>query len=1188
MPHDFVHLHNHTHYSLLDGLQKIGPMLERTKELGMDSIAITDHGTLSGALSFYKEANKANIRPIIGIETYVAARSNKDKDPQKDKANYHLILLAMNNTGYQNLMRLSTMAHLEGYYYKPRIDHELLEKYNEGLIVLSGCIGGEVGEAVRNNQMAEAEKIISWYKKIFGDRYYIEIQDHGYMWKEQDEVNKKLIKLAKKLHIECVVTADAHYVKHEDQQAHEVLLCVQTGSFLSDKKRMSLTGTNLFLTDPKDIISRWSEHPEFITNTSKIAERCSVDIAFGNILIPRFDVPEGENEKSFLHKMVWQGLLWRYAKNDNFVENIYKLPDSEQDAVDWFKGTKAIDAKKSLPKDIVARAEYELGVIDQMGFNGYFLIVQDFINWGKGKQIIFGPGRGSAAGSIISYSLRITELDPLKYDLLFERFLNPDRISMPDIDIDIQDSRRDEVIKYCVDKYGEDRVAHIVTFGTMAARNAIRDVARVLEVPYADADKLAKMVPPPVQGRHIPLADSIKNDRQLAEAYESPINKKVIDLAVKLEGTIRSHGVHAAGVVIAPDEIVKYVPLEMAQKGVVATQYAMGPVEDIGLLKMDFLGLSNLTIINNAIKVIKRVYGHKIDIESLPLDDEKTFQLLCNADTTGVFQLESDGMKRVLKKLKPSVFEDIVAAVAMYRPGPMQFIDEFIERKHGRMEIEYLHPKMEPALVTTYGVLLYQEQVMEIAKDLCGFSGGQADTLRKAVGKKIASLLATVKKDFIEGGIVNGGADPKTMEKLWKQLEDFADYCFNKSHAACYGLIAYWTGYLKAHFPAAFMAALMTNDFDNIDRLYIDINESRHLGIEVLPPDINESHSDFTVVKETDKERIRYGMIAIKNIGSGVVEEIVNNRSQHGNFISVEDFARRVNPKIVNKKAWESLIKSGAFDGLDSRRGTLLSSLELIVGFSQKLHKQSLSGQLDIFGNNTEPSLQSRIEFVVSEEVTPKQKLQWERDLLGIYLSSHPLDSFREYLNKNVTPLADIKAIEEDQAVVVGGLTTAVKHVVTRRGAKMAFIKLEDATGEAEVIVFPKTFSQIEEQLLVDSVVVINATLDANSNTSESDVKLILQTIDVLGDRHASVDTQNNKTEQKEKILYVQLTDPDNEEKLVNLKKTCISSPGDTDVILVIDRVSRQAIRLPFKVNPTNIVLEKLRDMYGESAVVLK
>lgn len=1169
MPHDFVHLHNHTHYSLLDGLQKIGPMLERTKELGMDSIAITDHGTLSGALSFYKEANKANIRPIIGIETYVAARSNKDKDPQKDKANYHLILLAMNNTGYQNLMRLSTMAHLEGYYYKPRIDHELLEKYNEGLIVLSGCIGGEVGEAVRNNQMTEAEKIISWYKKIFEDRYYIEIQDHGYMWKEQDEVNKKLIKLAKKLHIECVVTADAHYVKHEDQQAHEVLLCVQTGSFLSDKKRMSLTGTNLFLTDPKDIISRWSEHPEFITNTSKIAERCSVDIAFGNILIPRFDVPEGENEKSFLHKMVWQGLLWRYAKNDNFVENISKLPDSEQDAVDWFKGTKAIDAKKSLPKDIVARAEYELGVIDQMGFNGYFLIVQDFINWGKGKQIIFGPGRGSAAGSIISYSLRITELDPLKYDLLFERFLNPDRISMPDIDIDIQDSRRDEVIKYCVDKYGEDRVAHIVTFGTMAARNAIRDVARVLEVPYADADKLAKMVPPPVQGRHIPLADSIKNDRQLAEAYESPINKKVIDLAVKLEGTIRSHGVHAAGVVIAPDEIVKYVPLEMAQKGVVATQYAMGPVEDIGLLKMDFLGLSNLTIINDSIKVIKRVYGHKIDIESLPLDDEKTFQLLCNADTTGVFQLESDGMKRVLKKLKPSVFEDIVAAVAMYRPGPMQFIDEFIERKHGRMEIEYLHPKMEPALVTTYGVLLYQEQVMEIAKDLCGFSGGQADTLRKAVGKKIASLLATVKKDFIEGGIVNGGADPKTMEKLWKQLEDFADYCFNKSHAACYGLIAYWTGYLKAHFPAAFMAALMTNDFDNIDRLYIDINESRHLGIEVLPPDINESHSDFTVVKETDKERIRYGMIAIKNIGSGVVEEIVNNRSQHGNFISVEDFARRVNPKIVNKKAWESLIKSGAFDGLDPRRGTLLSSLELIVGFSQKLHKQNLSGQLDIFGNNTEPSLQSRIEFVVSEEVTPKQKLQWERDLLGIYLSSHPLDSFREYLNKNVTPLADIKAIEEDQAVVVGGLTTAVKHVVTRRGAKMAFIKLEDATGEAEVIVFPKTFSQIEEQLLVDSVVVINATLDANSNTSESDVKLILQTIDVLGDRHASADTQN-KIEQKEKILYIQLTDPDNEEKLVNLKKTCISSPGDTDVILVIDRVSRQAIRLPFKVNPTN------------------
>ncbi|MDB5165106.1 MAG: dnaE, partial [Candidatus Saccharibacteria bacterium] len=1058
---DYVHLHNHTQYSLLDGLTKVPALIDYVKEAGMPAVAMTDHGTLSGAIEFYKEAKSKGIKPIIGMEAYVASRTLYDKEP-KDKAYYHIILLAMNQEGYQNLMALSTIANLEGFYYKPRIDRELLEKHNEGIICLSGCASGEIGDALRQGQYEQAKETAAWYKKAFGDRYYLEFQDHGHpdhpsKWVEQVAINKQLFQISEELDIPGVVTCDAHYLKHEDQEAHEILLCVQTGSFLTDEKRMSLKDFELHVTEPDEIIARWgATNPELITNSHVIADRCDLTIELGKILIPKFPVPKGETEKSYLDKLVYRGLAWRYAGVSETEAAKMTIPQ----------------VKKALPPHVLERALYELGVIESMGFNGYFLIVADFINWGKDEGIVFGPGRGSAAGSIIAYAMKITELDPLIYDLLFERFLNPDRISMPDVDIDIQDTRRNEVIQYCVEKYGKDRVANIVTFGRMAARNAVRDVSRVLQVPYAEADRLAKMIPPPVQGRHILLETSIKKDHDLKREYETnETAKKVFDLAVQLEGTIRSHGVHAAGVVIAPEDIVYYTPLEMAQKGVVATQYSMGPIEELGLLKMDFLGLSNLTIIKNTLRIIKRVYDKDIDINTLPLDDAETYKLFQKGDTTGVFQLESAGMKRYLRDLKPTVFEDIVAMVALYRPGPMQFIDEFIGRKHGEKKITYPHPSMENSLKNTYGVLVYQEQVMQISKEVCGFSGGDADTLRKAIGKKNASLMAKMKDKMIAGGQEHSGIDRQLMESFWKQLEDFAAYCFNKSHAACYGLIAYQTAYLKAHYPAAFMAALMTSDYDDTDRLAIEITECQHMGMTVLPPDVNESFQEFAVVPDT--KQIRFGMTAIKNVGAGAVEEILRARNE-APFDSLEDFLTRVNYRIVNRKAMESLIKAGAFDRF-GERSLLLHNLDMILAFAGRLQKQANSGQTDIFGSLTEEVMERPTLELQPATVTfdTREQLLWERELLGLYLSQHPLELFETILAEQTVPLNTIKPEHDGKSVNVGGAITDVREITTKNGQKMAFVKLEDRFGEVEVILFPGSYQRTVGLWERDRVVLI-------------------------------------------------------------------------------------------------------------------
>ncbi len=1216
---DFVHLHNHTQYSLLDGLTKIPKLIDFVKEDGMQAVAMTDHGTLSGAIDFYKTAKGADIKPLIGIETYVAARGHKDKDPQKDKARFHLILIAMNNVGYQNLMRLSTTANLDGYYYYPRVDHELLEQYNEGLIVTSACMSGEVGSALKNGQFEQAEGVAKWYKSVFGDRYYLEIQDHGHPdnllhSSEQQTINEAVLKLGKKLNIPVVVTCDAHYLKHEDQDAHEALLCVGTGSFLADENRMSLKDFPLHVEPAGEVIKRWGgEYPEVIMNTKAIADRCEVELELGKILIPKFPVPKPYDEKSYLHLLVYRGLAWRYGRVDEAKSK--KITKEE--------------AIQTLPEDILERAEFELDVIDKMGFNGYFLIVSDFIGWGKDRGIVFGPGRGSAAGSIVAYSTRITELDPIKYDLLFERFLNPDRISMPDIDIDIQDTRRNEVIQYCADKYGSDRVANIVTFGTMAARAAVRDVARVKQVPYADADRLAKLIPPPIQGRHIPLATSIQEDPDLKREYETnTTSKEVIDLAIRLEGTVRSHGVHAAGVVIAPDEIVKFIPLERAQKQVlladgtkqevITTQYPMGPVEDLGLLKMDFLGLSNLTILRNAIRIIKAVYKTSIIPEEIPLDDEKTYELFQRGDTTGVFQLESAGMKRYLRELKPTVFEDIVAMVALYRPGPMQFIGDFIARKHGQKQISYPHKSMKGALENTYGILVYQEQVMQISKEVCGFTGGEADTLRKAIGKKNAELMAKMKDKMIEGGGKQSGISRDLMEKFWKQLEEFAAYCFNKSHAACYGLIAYWTAYLKAHYPDAFMAALMTSDADDIDRLAIEINECRHMGIEVLLPDVNESYVEFGVVK--DKNQIRFGMSAIKNVGVGAVEEIIRVREETGPFKSVMDFVERVDTRKVNRKVWESLIKSGAFDSLGETRGDLLFNLEGLLGLGSKIHKEKETNQADLFGgiDGAAPSIAPQYKFEKApEQMKEHDMLLAERELLGLYLSRHPLDGFGTYLEENTLAMNEINDSMEGKTVTLGGVVTTIRSITTKNGSKMAFVKLEDKTGECELIVFPGVYEKLNSVWQQDRVVLAKGKInykDRDGNIGQ-ELKLMVDQANVVSEEDAKSYQAKGKKPKPPKgsapsgkskpsslpplissptatptqKLFVHVKDPNDNEKLLALKKVASEHPGEDELILVLgENTGKTALRMPFKITIKDELTARLHEFFEPECVAIK
>ena len=1238
VPSDFVHLHTHTYHSLLDGLTKIDDLVDNVKASGMEAVAITDHGTMSGAIEFFKEATSKGVKPILGIEAYVAARTRFDRDPSYDKPRYHLVLLAKNQIGWQNLCSLTTKAWVEGQYYKPRIDHDIMAEHSEGIICLSGCAGSEISESIRAGDFEKAKELANWYKSVYGEDFYLELQDHGHPecpnhWEVQKEINDDLFRLHEELDIPMVVTCDSHYLTHENQDAHEILLCVGTGSYLNDEKRMSLKEFDLFVTDPRDIIERWGKvDPEIILNTKRIAEKVNFEFEFGKILIPKFPLPEGEeSEKGFLDKLVFQGLGERYAG----------IP------VDEVKKMTIPEIRKKLSKEVIERVDMELGVLDGMGYNGYFLIVQDFINWGKSQGIVFGPGRGSAAGSIIAYALHITDLDPLEYDLLFERFLNPDRISMPDIDVDIQDTRRNEVIQYCTDKYGIDRVANIATFGKMMAKNAVRDVARVLEVPYSEADRMAKLVPDPNQGRHIPLRVSLENDQDLKHEYETnPTAKTVYDFAMQLEGTIRNHGVHACGVVIAPDDLVKYLPLEMAQKGVVATQVPMGQVEDLGLLKMDFLGLKNLSIISTAQKIVKKTYGIDLDLSKLGLDDKKAYELLARGDSTGVFQLESTGMKRYLRELKPSKFEDIIAMVALYRPGPMSEIPKFIARKHGEEPVTYYEDHMENALKNTYGILVYQEQFMQISKEVCGFTGGQADTLRKAVGKKKIDLMKKMKGEFIEGAVKHSNADRGKVEAFWEHLEEFANYCFNKSHAACYALIAYWTAYIKAHYPDAFMAALMTADSDDTDRLAIEIAECRSMGIEVLGPDVNESFKDFAIVPHENK--IRFGLLAVKAVGSGAVDAVLNARKADGKFTSILDFAKRVNARQFNKKAWDSLIMTGAFDQFGTR-SDLLFNLERIQEYGSKSQKEALSGQTDLFGfaGAEDMRVESSIELInAPKQHTDKERLTWERELLGLYVSAHPLDRYVKYFEEQTQPLSQVQPNTDGQKATIGGIVIDIRTIITKSGTKMAFVKMEDKTSEGEVIIFPNLYSEISEKLKIDTVLKIEGKISARDREGnlKSDAQIIAETVSIITDeelenyestgrradglkvrkvpqtktvsqnvsniqkkaftpKNNSSAVLNRSSEkstsnplrsaenyQAEKIqrVFVHIKNPSDHESLLSVKKICGKFPGMSEIILVLGEVEKSAIRMPFKVDSNSDLPKELVRLLGEDCVVLK
>ncbi len=1239
-PSDFVHLHNHTHYSLLDGLTKIPELVDYVKSAGMEAVAVTDHGTMSGLVELYKTCNDAGIKPILGLEAYVAARKKTDRDPAHDKQRFHITLLAMNNKGFENLCRIMSAAEMEGKYYKPRTDHEDLEKYNEGIICLSGCMGSEISEAIRADDDKRALELIDWYRNVFKDRFYLEMQDHGHPKStthsaEQKKVNDWLMAHADELGLPLVVTCDAHYLKHEDQDAHEILLCVGTAANYSDPNRMTLKDYDLHVISPEEIIDHWQDTcPEAVLNSKRIADRCNVDLQLGRILIPKFPVPEGETDKTYLDKLVFRGLVFRYGgktqeeAKDLSIEECRKILEE-------------VDKDRDEKTKILPRIDYELSVVDKMGYNGYFLIVQDFIMWGKQKGIVYGPGRGSAAGSLLAYSLRITELDPLQYDLLFERFLNPDRISMPDIDTDIQDTRRDEVIEYCTEKYGYGRVSNIATFGKMMAKNAVRDVARVLEVPYAEADRLAKMVPDPVMGHHCHLADAIKDVPDLKNEYETnQTSKEVLDFASRLEGTIRNHGVHACGVVIAPDDLVKFLPLEVSAKGPIAAQYPCGTVEELGLLKMDFLGLSNLSVINNALRMIRKVYHDDIDMYSVPLDDEETYKLLQRADTTGVFQLESAGMKRYLKDLKATAFEDIIAMVALYRPGPMQFIDSFIRRKHGEEPITYLHPGLENSLKNTYGIMIYQEQFMQISKEWCGFTGGQADTLRKAVGKKKVDLMNKVKPQFIEGAVKIGGATEEIAETFWGQLLDFANYCFNKSHAACYGLVSYWTAYLKAHYPDAFMAALMTADMRWTDRLAIEIAESKRIGLNVLGPDINESYGDFGIVG--GKNTIRFGLSGVKNMGKSLIEDIViPERDKNGPFTSIFDFAKRVDSTKFNKKSWEAAIKTGAFDRFGYTRSDLLYNLEAIQAYGAKVQKDVGSGQTDLFGAMGEAGAVPEPEIKPAPtQFSTKEQLLWERDLMGLYLSAHPLDKYDTYFEEQTHPLSLITAENNNKIITVGGIITAVRTILTKSNTKMAFVKIENKGGETEIICFPSIFESYGGKLVVDNVIKVvgkvNAT-DRDGNIT-SEVKVMAESIEVISDEMlenyvstgqklpAPVDapkgnrrgsgrrssssaervytgarkpapasdephhvvTEPPKDPRKER-LFILIKNPNDTETLSALRRLCDINLGFQDVILVLEENGeKKPLKMPFKIDASDDFVAKLKELVGEENVKLK
>ncbi|MBI5147730.1 MAG: DNA polymerase III subunit alpha [Parcubacteria group bacterium] len=1031
----FAHLHTHSHYSLLDGLAKIDELVARAKELGMSSLALTDHGALYGAIEFYKKAREGGIKPILGVETYIAPHGHENKRPKIDDKRYHLILLCENETGWKNLVRLITKAHLDGYYYKPRVDKELLRRHHEGLIALSGCVSGEIAKLLVADRYEEAKKAAREYEEIFREgNFFLEIGHHPNV-PDSQKARESLIRLSRETSIPLVATQDIHYLKPEDAEYHDILLAVQTGNKVTDDDRLSLRGDDFSMTSPEQMAEFFRDVPEAVSNTSAIADRCNLELKLNETQLPSYPLPEGVFPDIHLRELALERLSQRYAPDD---------------------------------QKVLERFEYELGVIEKTGFAEYFLIVADLIKWAKDRGIVVGPGRGSAAGSLVSYVLGITDIDPLKYNLLFERFLNPDRIQMPDIDIDFADTRRDEVLAYVKQKYGESNVAQIITFGTMAARAAIRDAGRALGLSYGFCDKIAKLIP-----FNSGLSDAVSAVSELGDLYKNdPDAKKVIDAAKKLEGVARHASTHACGVVISKKPLIEHLPLQRSpqDENSVITQLEMHSVEDLGLLKMDFLGLKNLTIIEETVRLAKEFADARIDIAALPLDDKKTFELLQRGDTTGVFQLESSGMRRYLKEIRPTELEDIIAMVALYRPGPMELIPIYVNRKHGRERISYLHPKLEPILKNTYGIGVYQEQMMQIARDLAGFTLAEADTLRKAIGKKIKSLLDKQQEKLISGMIQNG-IDKRTAAQIWELFPPFARYGFNRSHAACYALIGYQTAYLKAYFPVEFMTALFNAESGDVERISVLVSEAKKMDISVLPPDINASSTLFA----PEGTSVRFGLLAIKNVGANIVEAIIEERRRGGPFADLGDFLSRVQHKDLNKKSLESLAKSGALESLGAERNAVLKNIDDILKFVSDGKKARASSQNSLFAGSLS-ALVFRLK--AAPPASTQEKLGWEKELLGLYISDHPLNAHLNKLAENkVQSIKEIAAkgaeIPARAVISIAGIVSRIKRITTKLGQPMIFAGIEDLSGTMEIIVFSDTLAKNPDVWQENSVLMI-------------------------------------------------------------------------------------------------------------------
>lgn len=1010
----FVHLHVHSHYSLLDGLSKIDDLVDYAKELGMEAIALTDHGNIYGAVEFFKKAEKAGIKPIIGCEFYVARESRHSKNPKADTLRYHLTVLVKNEVGYKNLTKLVSKAHLEGFYYKPRIDRELLEAHHEGLVCLSGCFKGEIPYLLGLGRFDEAVETAKFFKDLFGEDFYLEVQEHD------RNFLPKLKEISEKLDIPIVATHDSHYLRREDQAAHEVLLKIQTSN-PEGKKGLSMQDYDLSLKSPDEMASIFSDTPEALENTVRIAEKCDFKFELGKIHLPYYEIPEEYSHLDYLG----------YLKHQ----------------VD----TRLSGRYKEVTPEVKARIDYEISVIEKTGYASYFLIVQDFILWAKEHGIGVGPGRGSGASSIIAYIMGITDVEPLSQNLLFERFLNPFRISMPDFDTDFADDRREEVVAYVKEKYGEDHVAQIITFGTMAAKAAVRDVGRALGYPYAFVDKISKAMPTiPNQGKGSQLEGYLETVPELKEMYESDEDvKRIVDFAKKLEGVARHASVHAAAVVISKHPLTEYTAVQRSpqDENSVISQFEMHAVEDVGLLKMDFLGLKNLTVIQNTLRLIKDRHGEELDMNNLPMEDKETYALIGRGENIGVFQFEGSGMTRWLTAMRADRFDDLIAMVALYRPGPMEFIPTYIARKHGKEEITYLHPNMEPILGDTYGIMIYQEQLLIAAQKLAGFTIGEADILRKAVGKKIKSLLDEQSEKFISGAEEVLGSR-KLGEDIWALIEPFARYGFNKAHSVCYALIGFQTAYLKAHYPLEFMTALLNNDSGDVDRIAVLINDCKRQKIEVLPPDVNKSFTDFT----PDENDIRFGLLAIKNVGSGIAQAVVEERMKGGPFKDFEQFISRVNHKDLNKKSIENLAKSGALDSLGVERRKILMNLEDIVKTIGAYRKSLLSAQSSLFGET--PSITVKL-----QEFSPAgkmEKLAWEKELLGLYVSDHPMSGFKHNGN-GVVPIRTLKNGHDRQTVKITGLITKITKIMTKSGQPMLFVRLEDLSDNTEILVFHDT-----------------------------------------------------------------------------------------------------------------------------------